>query len=114
MKLLRCHDGKTVREIVASLRSEDRVSAGSRAIFFEAPFVRLSGFEIVLGFECSGDRILDEQVQVLLGEVEDMDPVAKYVRLADGATFEYDSLIVAAGSQTSNSSGSLSFPGSPG
>lgn len=42
-----------------------------------------------------------KNTRVLLGEVEDMDPVAKYVRLADGATFEYDSLIVAAGSQTS-------------
>src|SRR5438874_9991154 len=40
-----------------------------------------------------------KNTRVLLGEVEDMDPVAKYVRLAGGATFEYDSLIVAAGSQ---------------
>src|SRR5947209_19688058 len=32
-----------------------------------------------------------KNTRVLLGEVEDMDPVAKYVRLADGATFEYDS-----------------------
>src|SRR3989442_15402882 len=39
--------------------------------------------------------------RVLMGEVVDLDPVAKRVVLADGATFEYDSLIVAAGSQTS-------------
>src|SRR5262244_2519929 len=39
--------------------------------------------------------------QVLLGDVQDIDPVAKHVLLADGASFEYDSLIVAAGSQTS-------------
>src|SRR5438067_11991035 len=29
-----------------------------------------------------------KNTRVLLGELEDMDPVAKYVRLADGATFE--------------------------
>jgi NADH:quinone reductase (non-electrogenic) len=39
--------------------------------------------------------------RVLLGEVVDLDPLAKSVRLADGARFDYDSLIVAAGSQTS-------------
>jgi NADH dehydrogenase len=39
--------------------------------------------------------------QVLLGEAADVDPVAKRVTLCDGATFEYDSLIVATGSQTS-------------
>jgi NADH dehydrogenase len=39
--------------------------------------------------------------RVLLGEVVDLDPLSKRVRLADGASFEYDSLIVAAGSQTS-------------
>jgi len=39
--------------------------------------------------------------RVLLGEVTDIDPTAKRVALADGATFEYDSLIVAAGSQSS-------------
>src|SRR6201987_5049204 len=39
--------------------------------------------------------------RVLLGDVQDIDPVAKQVVLADGGTFEYDSLIVAAGSQTS-------------
>src|SRR6266511_5054890 len=39
--------------------------------------------------------------RVLLGDVLDIDPVSKQVVLADGATFDYDSLIVAAGSQTS-------------
>jgi NADH dehydrogenase len=39
--------------------------------------------------------------RVLLGEVVDLDPLSKRVRLADGASFAYDSLIVAAGSQTS-------------
>ena len=42
-----------------------------------------------------------KNTRVLLGEVVDLDPVAKRVLLADGASFEYDSLIVAAGSQTS-------------
>src|SRR5438552_190639 len=42
-----------------------------------------------------------KNTRVLVGEVVDLDPVAKRVVLADGATFEYDSLIVAAGSQTS-------------
>ena len=42
-----------------------------------------------------------KNTRVLLGEVEDIDPVAKRVLLADGAGFEYDSLIVAAGSRTS-------------
>src|ERR671923_562060 len=42
-----------------------------------------------------------KNTRVLLGEVVDLDPVAKGVQLADGASFEYDSLIVAAGSQTS-------------
>jgi NADH dehydrogenase len=41
-----------------------------------------------------------KNARVLLGEVVDLDPVSKHVVLADGATFEYDSLIVAAGSQT--------------
>jgi hypothetical protein len=36
----------------------------------------------------------------LLGEVVDLDPLSKRVLLADGASFEYDSLIVSAGSQT--------------
>src|SRR6266853_1955995 len=39
--------------------------------------------------------------RVLLGHVEDVDPLAKRVLLADGAALEYDSLVVAAGSQTS-------------
>jgi NADH dehydrogenase len=42
-----------------------------------------------------------KNTRVLLGDVQDIDPVAKRVLLADGAGFEYDSLIVAAGSQTS-------------
>jgi NADH dehydrogenase len=41
-----------------------------------------------------------KNTRVLLGEVVDLDPVTKRVMLADGATIEYDSLIVAAGSQT--------------
>jgi NADH:ubiquinone reductase (H+-translocating) len=41
-----------------------------------------------------------KNTRVLLGEVVDLDSVSKRVMLADGATFEYDSLIVAAGSQT--------------
>jgi NADH dehydrogenase len=42
-----------------------------------------------------------KNTRVLLGEVEDIDPVAKRVLLADGASLDYDYLIVAAGSQTS-------------
>ena len=42
-----------------------------------------------------------KNTRVLLGEVLDVDPVAKSVRLADGESFEYDSLIIAAGSQSS-------------
>jgi len=42
-----------------------------------------------------------KNTRVLLGSVEDIDPVAKRVLLADGASFEYDFLIVAAGSQSS-------------
>jgi NADH dehydrogenase len=42
-----------------------------------------------------------KNVRVLLGEATDVDPDAKRVMLADGASFEYDSLIVATGSQTS-------------
>src|SRR5437899_703694 len=38
---------------------------------------------------------------VLLGEAEDIDPQTKSVILHDGARFEYDSLIVATGTQTS-------------
>src|SRR5258706_12225454 len=40
-----------------------------------------------------------KNTRVLLGEVIDLDPVGKHVVLADGASIEYDSLIVAAGSQ---------------
>src|SRR6266849_3542342 len=39
-----------------------------------------------------------KNTRVLLGDVRDIDPVSKRVLLADGASFEYDSLIVAAGS----------------
>jgi NADH:ubiquinone reductase (H+-translocating) len=42
-----------------------------------------------------------KNTRVLMGDVVDVDPVVKRVTLADGAAFEYDSLIVAAGSQTS-------------
>jgi len=42
-----------------------------------------------------------KNTQVLLGEAADIDPAAKRVTLKDGAVFEYDSLIVATGSQTS-------------
>src|ERR1700747_1542100 len=41
-----------------------------------------------------------KNTRVLLGEVVDLDPLSKHVLLADGEGFEYDSLIVAAGSQT--------------
>src|SRR6266700_2974492 len=42
-----------------------------------------------------------KNTQVLLGEAVDVDPGAKRVILRDGAAFEYDSLIVATGTQTS-------------
>ncbi len=42
-----------------------------------------------------------KNTQVLMGEAVDIDPQAKRVILRDGATFEYDSLIVATGTQTS-------------
>lgn len=42
-----------------------------------------------------------KNAQVLLGEAVDLDPDAKRVILRDGAAFDYDSLIVATGSQTS-------------
>jgi NADH:ubiquinone reductase (H+-translocating) len=42
-----------------------------------------------------------KNTQVLLGEVSDINPAAKKIQLLDGATFDYDSLIVATGSQTS-------------
>jgi len=42
-----------------------------------------------------------KNVQVLLGEAVDVDPQGKRVMLRDGGVFDYDSLIVATGSQTS-------------
>jgi NADH:ubiquinone reductase (H+-translocating) len=42
-----------------------------------------------------------KNVQVLLGEAADIDPAAKFVTLRDGASYPYDSLIVATGSKTS-------------
>ncbi|HVS87375.1 MAG TPA: NAD(P)/FAD-dependent oxidoreductase [Candidatus Acidoferrum sp.] len=42
-----------------------------------------------------------KNTRVLLGEAADIDPKARRVILRDGAAFEYDSLIVATGSQTS-------------
>src|SRR6266567_3663793 len=42
-----------------------------------------------------------KNTRVLLGDVLDIDPVSKQVMLADGASFEYDALIVATGTQTS-------------
>jgi NADH dehydrogenase len=42
-----------------------------------------------------------KNVQVLLGEATEVDPDAKKVTLRDGGIFEYDTLIVATGSQTS-------------
>ena len=42
-----------------------------------------------------------KNTRVLLGTVVDVDPESKHVTLQDGAVFQYDSLIVASGSQTS-------------
>jgi NADH dehydrogenase len=42
-----------------------------------------------------------KNTRVLLGEAVDVDPQAKRVILGDGGSFEYDSLIVATGTQTS-------------
>jgi NADH dehydrogenase len=42
-----------------------------------------------------------KNVEVLLGEAVDIDPVAKTVSLRDGSIFGYDSLIIATGSETS-------------
>src|ERR1700758_684708 len=42
-----------------------------------------------------------KNTRVLLGTVIDIDPESKHVTLQDGAVLEYDSLIVATGSQTS-------------
>jgi NADH dehydrogenase len=43
----------------------------------------------------------NKNTRVLLGEVSDIDPKARRLTLADGAVFEYDSLIVATGSKSS-------------
>src|SRR5260370_19604936 len=48
-----------------------------------------------------GVRSRQKNTGVLLGEAVDVDPQAKRVMLRDGASFEYDSLIVATGTQTS-------------
>src|SRR5262249_20302656 len=42
-----------------------------------------------------------KNVQVLMGDAMDVDPASKAIRLADGAQFEYDSLVVAIGTQSS-------------
>jgi NADH dehydrogenase len=42
-----------------------------------------------------------KNTRVLLGDVLDVDPVAKSVLLVDGASFEYDCSIIASGSQSS-------------
>ena len=42
-----------------------------------------------------------KNTRVLLGEVDDIDPQARRLKLKDGAEFEYDSLIVSTGSKTS-------------
>jgi NADH dehydrogenase len=42
-----------------------------------------------------------KDARVLLGDVVDVDPTTKSVRLADGAHFDYDALIVAVGTQSS-------------
>src|SRR5215813_1326767 len=42
-----------------------------------------------------------KNTRVLLGDVVDVDPTVKSVRLADGAHFDYDELIVAVGTQSS-------------
>ena len=44
-----------------------------------------------------------KNTRVLLGEVVDIDPASKVVRLGDGARLPYDSLIVATGAQSSYS-----------
>ena len=41
-----------------------------------------------------------QNTRVLLGEVSDLDPRARRVMLSDGGSYEYDSLIVATGSQS--------------
>jgi NADH:ubiquinone reductase (H+-translocating) len=42
-----------------------------------------------------------KNVEVLLGEAVDIDPVGKRVLLGDGGSFPYDTLVIATGSQTS-------------
>src|SRR5882724_7996905 len=44
---------------------------------------------------------LQRNTRVLLGTMVDIDPTSKSVLLADGASLDYDSLIIAVGSQTS-------------
>lgn len=66
-------------------------------------------YQVATGSLSPGDiaaplrSVLSKQknVQVLLGEATDIDPNAKRLTLRDGGIFEYDSLIVATGSQTS-------------
>src|SRR5712692_10340910 len=55
-----------------------------------------------------------KNTRVLMGEVVDFDPAAKRIMLADGAAFEYDSLIVAAGSETSYYGHDVWRPWAPG
>jgi NADH:ubiquinone reductase (H+-translocating) len=66
-------------------------------------------YQIATGSLSPGDiaaplrSVLSKQknTRVLLGDAVDVDPDAKRVILRDGASFEYDTLIVATGSQTS-------------
>ena len=58
----------------------------------------LSGGEIAAPLRSVLSR--QKNTQVLLGQVNDVDPESKRVLLADGASFEYDSLIVATGSES--------------
>jgi NADH dehydrogenase FAD-containing subunit len=59
----------------------------------------LSSGEIAAPFPVILSR--QKNARVLLGDVIDVNPQTKCVLLADGANVEYDSLIVAAGSQSS-------------
>jgi NADH:ubiquinone reductase (H+-translocating) len=66
-------------------------------------------YQVATGSLSPGDiaaplrNVLSRQknTRVLLGTVSDFDPLARRVLLEDGAAIEYDSLIVAAGSQSS-------------
>jgi NADH dehydrogenase len=66
-------------------------------------------YQVATGSLSAGDiaaplrSVLGKQknVRVLLGEVTDLDATARRVRLADGADLPYDTLIVAAGMQSS-------------